>query len=137
MPSENALPDRTNGNIDSSQPRASLSDSLPASVEEIVYSSFPEDILTRVIIAEMAGQRGYNQTALSEYLSLARETNDLGIIRRAALIAAFMRDNEASLELNELWLAKQPDSEEALKTSAYQLIGLNRLRKPWHFCPYA
>lgn len=117
------------GNIESSQQVENPSEPLPAPEAEIVYGSFPEDILTRVIIAEMAGQRGYNQTALTEYLSLARETNDLGIIRRAALIAAFMRDNEASLELNELWLTKQPDSEEALKTSAYHLISLNRLQE--------
>jgi tetratricopeptide (TPR) repeat protein len=103
--------------------------SLPPAEEEIVYGSFPEDILTRVIIAEMAGQRGYNQTALTEYLALARDTNDLGIIRRAALIATYLRDSEASLELNELWLAQQPDSEEALKASAYQLIALNRLNE--------
>jgi len=102
---------------------------LPPPEEEIVYGSFPEDILTRVIIAEMAGQRGYNQTALNDYLALARETNDLGIIRRAALIATFLRDSEASLELNELWLAKQPDSEEALKTSAYQFLAVNRLNE--------
>ncbi|MFL2840520.1 MAG: tetratricopeptide repeat protein [Pseudohongiellaceae bacterium] len=100
--------------------------SQPHPQEEIVYGHFPEDILTRVIIAEMSGQRGYNQAALDDYLLLAQETNDLGIIRRAALIAAFLRDNEASLELNQLWLSQQPTSEEALKTSTYQLIAVNR-----------
>lgn len=129
LAAENELPETLNENIEPSQLAERASNSLPPSEEEIVYGSFPEDILTRVIIAEMAGQRGYNQTALSEYLSLARETNDLGIIRRAALIAAFLRNNEASLELNELWLAKLPESEEALKTSAYQLISVNRLNE--------
>jgi len=124
---EDALPESDNAVIEQSQQAETGSDSLPPLEEEIVYGSFPEDILTRVIIAELAGQRGYNQTALSDYLLLAQETNDLGIIRRAALIAAFLRDNEASLELYELWLALEPDSEEALKTSAYQLISVNRL----------
>lgn len=123
---EDTLP-ATDNNAVTIQTAESEPASLPPPQEEIVYGSFPEDILTRVIIAEMAGQRGYNQTALNDYLALARETNDLGIIRRAALIATFLRDSEASLELNELWLAKQPDSEEALKTSAYQLIAVNRL----------
>tara|TARA_R110000824_G_scaffold318073_1_gene505236 strand:- start:59564 stop:61399 length:1836 start_codon:yes stop_codon:yes gene_type:complete len=100
---------------------------LPAPRESISYGQFPEDILTRVIMAELAGQRGYNQAALSEYLALARETNDLGIIRRGARIATFLRDTSASLELNGLWLALQPDSEEALRTQAYQLIAVNRL----------
>ena len=102
-------------------------ESQPSLEEDIVYGNFPEDILTRVIVAEMAGQRGYNQTALTEYLALAQETNDLGIIRRATLIAAFLSDNAVSLELNKLWLEQEPNSEEALKTSAYHLIKLNRL----------
>ncbi len=130
--SEDALPEAgstTSATIEPAQQAENASNSLPPPEEEIVYGTFPEDILTRVIIAEMAGQRGYNQTALNDYLALARETNDLGIIRRAALIAAFLRDNAASVELNELWLAKQPDSEEALKTSAYQLISVNRLNE--------
>ena len=129
LASANTLPETLSENMQSIRPAERASNSLPPPEEEIVYGAFPEDILTRVIIAEMAGQRGYNQMALTEYLSLARETNDLGIIRRAALIATFLRNNEASLELNQLWLAKQPDSEEALKTSAYQLISVNRLNE--------
>jgi tetratricopeptide (TPR) repeat protein len=127
--SDGALSDAVSVATDSNQQVQSAANSLPPLEEEIIYGAFPEDILTRVIIAEMAGQRGYNQTALNDYLVLARETNDLGIIRRAALIATFLRSNEASLELNHLWLAKQPDSEDALKTSAYQLISLNRLNE--------
>ncbi len=127
--SDGALSDAVSVATDSNQQVQSAANSLLPLEEEIIYGAFPEDILTRVIIAEMAGQRGYNQTALNDYLVLARETNDLGIIRRAALIATFLRDNEASLELNQLWLAKQPDSEDALKTSAYQLISLNRLNE--------
>ena len=127
--SENAQAEDISATTAPSQSAESDSNSLPPPQEEIVYGAFPEDILTRVILAEMAGQRGFNQTALDDYLELARETNDLGIIRRAALIATFLRDNEASLELNTLWLAKQPTSEDALKASAYQLISLNRLNE--------
>lgn len=126
-----SLPEADNADLEIIQQEepVSVSTSLPPAEDEIVYGNFPEDILTRVIIAEMAGQRGYNQTALTDYLALAQETNDLGIIRRAALIAAFLRDNEVSLELNELWLAQEPNSEEALKTSAYQLIAVNQLNE--------
>ncbi|MAM71703.1 MAG: hypothetical protein CMP91_11230 [Gammaproteobacteria bacterium] len=112
---------------DSTEPPAQESQSLPPPREEIVYGSFPEDILARVIIAELAGQRGFNQTALEEYVKLARDTEDLGIIRRASRIATFLRDTEASLELSQLWLAQEPESEEALRTQAFQLITANRL----------
>lgn len=100
---------------------------LPPPQAEIVYGSFPEDILSRVIIAELAGQRGLNQVALDEYRSLARDTRDLGIIQRASRIASFMRDTDAALEINALWLEQEPESEEALRSQAYQLITANRL----------
>ena len=74
--------------------------------EEIEYGSFSEDILTRVIIAEMAGQRGYNQKALADYLELARETNDINIIKRASRIASFLRDVQAAIEMGNMWLPR-------------------------------
>ena len=97
--------------------------------EEIEYGSFPEDVLARVIIAEMAGQRGYNQKALSDYLVLARETNDINIIKRASRIASFLRDVPAAIEMGNMWLAKEPESEEALRTLAFQMVTLGRYRE--------
>jgi len=101
---------------------------LPEPVE-IQYGNFDEDVLTRVIIAEMAGQRGYNQKALEDYLALARETNDINIIRRASRIASFMRDIPAAIETSNLWLAKEPESQEALRTLAFQMATLGRYRE--------
>jgi len=97
--------------------------------EEIAYGSFSEDVLTRVIIAEMAGQRGYNQKALSDYLALARETNDLGIIKRASRIASFLRDVQAAIEMGNLWLTREPESQEALRTLTFQMVTLGRYRE--------
>jgi tetratricopeptide (TPR) repeat protein len=97
--------------------------------EEIEYGSFSEDVLTRVIIAEMAGQRGYNQKALADYLGLARETNDINIIKRASRIASFMRDVQAAIEMGNMWLAREPDSQEALRTLAFQMVTLGRYQE--------
>jgi len=97
--------------------------------EEIKYGSFSEEILTRVILAEMAGQRGMNQKALEDYVALARETNDINIIRRASRIASFLRDVPASLEMGNMWLAKEPNSHEALRTLAFQMVTLGRYRE--------
>ncbi len=101
---------------------------IPAPVD-IEYGHFSEDILARVIIAEMAGQRGYNQKALNDYMELARETNDLNIIKRASRIASFLRDVPASIETGSLWLAKEPDSQEALRTLAFQMVAMGRYRE--------
>jgi len=102
---------------------------LPPPEEDIVYGNFSEDILTRVIIAEMAGQRGYNQKALIDYLQLARETNEINIIRRASRIASFIRDVPGAIEMGNMWLAKEPESMEALRTLAFQMVSLNRYRE--------
>jgi len=101
---------------------------LPAP-EDIQYGNFDEEILTRVIIAEMAGQRGYNQKALEDYLALARETNDINIIKRASRIASFIRDVPSAIEMGNMWLEKEPESEEALRTLAFQMISLGRYRE--------
>ncbi len=106
----------------------SKTEPLPAPVD-IEYGNFSEDVLARVIIAEMAGQRGYNQKALNDYLELARETNDLNIIKRASRIASFLRDVPASIESGKLWLAKEPDSQEALRTLAFQMVAMGRYRE--------
>lgn len=97
--------------------------------EEIQYGNFSEDVLARVIIAEMAGQRGYNQKALADYVGLARETNDINIIRRASRIASFLRDVPAAIEMGNMWLEKEPDSDEALRTLAFQMVTLGRYRE--------
>jgi len=118
--------------LDTSQavatPTPEDSQPIPAPVD-IEYGHFSEDVLARVIIAEMAGQRGYNQKALNDYLELARETNDLNIIKRASRIASFLRDVPASIETGNLWLAKEPNSQEALRTLAFQMVAMGRYRE--------
>ena len=96
--------------------------------EEIRYGHFPQDILARVILAEMAGQRGSNEDALDGYLSLARDTGDLGIIKRASRIATYMRDVPAATEMTKLWLEQEPDSVEAYQTLAIQMLSISRYR---------
>ena len=118
--------------LDTSQavatPTPEDSQPIPAPVD-IEYGHFSEDVLARVIIAEMAGQRGYNQKALNDYPELARETNDLNIIKRASRIASFLRDVPASIETGNLWLAKEPNSQEALRTLAFQMVAMGRYRE--------
>ncbi|MGP1609959.1 MAG: hypothetical protein ACTS5G_04565, partial [Burkholderiales bacterium] len=53
-----------------------------AKPEEPQYGNFPEDVLSRAILAELAGQRGNTQQSLDEYVALAHETGDLNIIKR-------------------------------------------------------
>ncbi len=92
------------------------------------YGTFSEDVLARTILAELAGQRGYTQQSLDEYLQLAQETGDLNIIKRTMRIAAFLRNIQVTLDMGTLWLEQEPDSVEARQTIAIQMIALGRYR---------
>lgn len=99
-----------------------------AAAKEPEFGNFSEDILTRALLAELAGQRGYTQQSLDDYLALARETGDLNVIKRTLRIAVFMRNVQATLEMGKLWLEHEPDSVEARQTIALQMIALGRYR---------
>jgi len=101
----------------------------PADTTEEASGTFSEDVLSRAILAELAGQRGYNQQALDEYLALAQETGDLNIIKRTMRIATFMRNISVAMEMGRLWLEQEPDSVEARQTIALQLIATGRYRE--------
>ena len=94
--------------------------------EEQAFGTFSEDVLSRAIIAELAGQRGYDQQALDDYLALARETGNLSIIQRAMRIAIFLRNMPVALEMGQLWLAKEPESIDARQAVSLQLVTLGR-----------
>jgi tetratricopeptide (TPR) repeat protein len=110
---------------------AANANAAPAEPEppEPAYGNFSEDVLTRAILAELAGQRGYNQQALDEYQALAKETGDLNVIKRTMRIATFMRNITVALEMARLWLEQEPDSVEARQTIALQMIAMGRYRE--------
>ena len=66
------------------------------------------DLLTRLLEAEFAGQRGHIDVSLDNYLELARETGDPKIIERAARIAVFARDDAAATEMAQMWVDRDP-----------------------------
>lgn len=117
------------GSTETTTAAAESGQPIPAPEEDIKYGNFSEDILTRVIIAEMAGQRGLNQKALNDYTDLARETNDLNIIKRASRIASFLRNVSVAVEMGNMWLAKDPESQEALRTLSFQMVSMGRYRE--------
>ena len=96
--------------------------------EKTKYGNFTEDQLSRTIMAELAGQRGQNETALNDYAALARESNNVSIIQRAMHIAAFSREPNLAIEMAELWLLQEPAAIEPRQTIALELVSLTRYR---------
>jgi tetratricopeptide (TPR) repeat protein len=93
------------------------------------YGNFPEDVLSRAIMAELAGQRGQDEQALNDYVTLARETGNLSIIQRTARISSFMRRASVGMEMANLWLAQEPDSVEARQLLLQNLVDSGRYRE--------
>ena len=93
------------------------------------YGNFPEDVLSRAIIAELAGQRGRDEQALDDYVVLARETGNLSIIQRTARISTFMRRAPVGTEMAHLWLGQEPDSIEARQLLLQNLVDSGRYRE--------
>lgn len=72
-----------------------------------------EDLLFRLLLAELAGQRGRANVAVRHYLALARETRDPEVIERATRIAVYARDDAAAASAARLWAEVDPDNPDA------------------------
>ena len=75
--------------------------------------SLTRDLLYKLLMAEIAGQRGDFELAGNTYLQLARSTRDPRLGERAAQIAVFVRDQQQALEALKLWVKLDPANVEA------------------------
>jgi len=72
-----------------------------------------ESILYRFLVAELAINDRYFDLAAGQLTSLARETHDPRLSRRAARVAVLAQDNQLLLQITTGWLALAPDDLEA------------------------
>jgi tetratricopeptide (TPR) repeat protein len=84
-------------------------------------------LLYQIMAAELALQRGEPGTAFATYLSVARQTRDPRIARRAAEIAIAGRAGPQALEATALWRELAPESHEARQAHALLLAASGRL----------
>lgn len=84
-------------------------------------------LLYQLIAAEVALQRGDPGSAFATYLSVARQTRDARIARRATEIAVAGRAGPQALEAAALWDELDPQSAEARQAHAMLLAGAGRL----------
>ena len=83
-----------------------------------------EDLLFRLLLAELAGQRGQADVAVRHYLALARETRDPEVIERATRIAVYARDDAAARSAARLWAELDP-----VNPDARQVLTVMSLRR--------
>lgn len=81
----------------------------PVAQEEVIeYGNFTEEQLYQAIISELGAQRGDLGEAGNNYLDLAIQTRDLGIIQRAVQFASVNNDVNALMQLGLLWADVDP-----------------------------
>ena len=83
-----------------------------------------EDILFKVLVAEIAGQRGKLDISLENYLDLARTTRDPVVVERATRVAIYARDDAAAFEAAKLWQELDPNNPDA-----HQVLTVMTLRQ--------
>ncbi len=86
------------------------------------------ELLYKLLLAEIAAQRGEYQLAAQAYLQMAKTTADPRVARRATEIALFGRHNDIALEAARLWVGAETDSAAARQTLAALLISNNELQ---------
>jgi tetratricopeptide (TPR) repeat protein len=87
---------------------AAAAPASPAPVDELT----PE-VLYRILVGDVAMQRGDAALAARAYFEAAREANDAVLARRATEIALFARQRNLALEAAKLWQQLDPKADRA------------------------
>jgi len=82
-----------------------------------------EDILYKLMVAEIAGQRGQLNISVENYLDLAKSTRDPEIASRATRIAVYARQDQAAFEAAKIWVELDPEN-----TDAHQVLAVMAVR---------
>lgn len=86
-----------------------------------------EELLYKLMLAEVALQRGQPHIAVQTYLELARATRDPRIAQRATEVAWNARFSSAALEAAGIWLQVDPGSAQARRVIAALLVNQARI----------
>jgi Uncharacterized enzyme of heme biosynthesis len=95
---------------------------LPPTRPSRPHIELTQDILYKLLVAELAGQRGQLGVAVKNYLELARETRDPEVAGRATRIAVYARDDQAAAEAAKIWLELDPESSDAHQVLAVMAV---------------
>jgi len=100
---------------------------------EIHPRPFPADTLYALLVAEFAGARNQPDIALQNYSEQARQTRDIGITRRATMIAQYLGASEKAVENAELWNSLDPASAEPDAVLADEMLKQNKLSESFDY----
>jgi tetratricopeptide (TPR) repeat protein len=87
------------------------------------------ELIYLLLAAELAGQRGQYETALNNYLQVARRSPDPQVAERATQIALYLKNTEKALEAASLWAERDPKNVAAHRIAAMLLLKAGQLDK--------
>ena len=99
----------------------------PASTQVLPKMELSQAMLFRLLLADIALQRGQSNVAVQSLLELSRETRDPRIAQRATEAAWNARFIGAAIEAAGIWLAADPESQQARQVLAALLVNQARL----------
>jgi tetratricopeptide (TPR) repeat protein len=108
------------------KPRVVVRPSTKAS-PVLPQQAMSQAVLFKLLLAEIALQRGQNNVAVQSFLELTRETKDPRIAQRATEVALSTRFFGAALETAGIWLAADQESQQARQILAALLVNQSRL----------
>ncbi|WP_455365218.1 tetratricopeptide repeat protein [Kaarinaea lacus] len=94
-------------------------------VDEI-ESDIPPHLLYKLLVAEIAGQRGELNLAIDNYIDVAKETSDPKVAERATQIALYAKEYDKALEAARFWVDVEPDNADARRSLASVYLRLAR-----------
>lgn len=93
----------------------------------IEYADFEPEVLYLLLAGEIAAQRGRYDVVLVNYLKAAKQSRDVGVIKRTLRIAQSLNADNAQRQLASLWVDIEPDNLEAHRVLAIQAVKQNDL----------
>jgi len=101
---------------------AAESTAATTSGEPLPDVDLTSELLYRLMFAEIAVQRGETAAALHEFMTVARQTRDPRVARRATEVAIGARDLSDALEAAALWRSLAPADSEAEQSYSSLLV---------------
>ena len=95
------------------QPAATAPPAPSAAVSPAAPSALSADVLYRILVGDLALQRGDAALAARAYFEAARESREPRLARRATEVALFARQRSLALEAAKLWQTLDPTAERA------------------------
>ena len=93
-------------------PDAAIAPVAPAAPAAIAHP-LTADLVYRMLVGDIALQRGAPALAARAYYEAAREAQDMQLARRATEVALFARQRDLALEAAKLWLKLDPTADRA------------------------